>query len=76
MQEPNADPAPTQAPAHQTAAASRATDLRSWLDAQERGVLTQALRGSQNDLAVAADQLGLSVRQLRYRLERLGMAVE
>lgn len=76
VQEPNVDPAPTQAPAHQTAAASRATDLRSWLDAQERGVLTQALRGSQNDLAVAAEQLGLSVRQLRYRLERLGMAVE
>ncbi|HMN57441.1 MAG TPA: sigma-54 dependent transcriptional regulator, partial [Ottowia sp.] len=47
--------------------------LATWLDEQERQMLMQALHESGLDLAVAAQRLGLGVRALRWRLQRLGI---
>ena len=54
--------------------ATRLDHLRRHLDATERRLLEQALHDGQQDLALAAARLGLSPAQLRYRLQRLGMA--
>ena len=45
--------------------------LQSHMDAQERSTLLRALREAGYDLALAAQQLGLSLRQVRYRMARL-----
>lgn len=49
-------------------------DLASWLNAQERLALQQALQLCDFDLACAAAHLRMSTRQLHYRMLRLGMA--
>ena len=61
--------APAPAPAVAPASA-----LAAWLDAQERRALHEALQANGQDPEAAARQLGLSARQLRLRLARLGMA--
>ena len=66
---PPAPEAPASAPASPPAPA-----LGVWLDTQERRVLKEALQLHGQDLDAAARQLGLSARQLRLRLMRLGMA--
>ncbi|MEZ5607840.1 MAG: sigma-54 dependent transcriptional regulator [Burkholderiaceae bacterium] len=48
--------------------------LAAWLDDQERQLLTQTLHASDWHLATAAQHLGLSPRQLHWRLRRLGLA--
>jgi two-component system response regulator PilR (NtrC family) len=50
-------------------------DLQGHLDHQERDILLQALRESGFNRTAAAAQLGLSLRQLRYRLARLNMNI-
>jgi two-component system response regulator PilR (NtrC family) len=50
-------------------------DLQGHLDHQERDILLQALRESSFNRTAAAAQLGLSLRQLRYRLARLNMDI-
>ena len=47
------------------------SDLQSHLDAQERDILIQALRESGFNRTAAAARLGLSLRQMRYRIARL-----
>ncbi len=47
------------------------TDLISHFDAQERTILVKTLRETGFDDALAATQLGLSLRQMRYRMARL-----
>lgn len=50
-----------------------ATTLATWLDAQERRILTAHLAQARGDLDAAATALRLSGRQLQYRLQRLNL---
>lgn len=47
------------------------TDLQSHLDQQERGILVETLKETGFNRTVAAQRLGLSLRQIRYRIARL-----
>jgi two-component system response regulator PilR (NtrC family) len=47
------------------------SDLQSHLDNQERDILIQALRETGFNRTVAAARLGISLRQMRYRIARL-----
>ena len=65
-------------PSHTTAESSPAkpaptppANLQQYLDDLERDFLNHALQAASFDLAQAADSLGLSLRQMRYRMERL-----
>jgi two-component system response regulator PilR (NtrC family) len=49
------------------------SDLQSYLDDQERQVLLKALRESDFNRTAAAARLGLNLRQMRYRIKRLGI---
>jgi two-component system response regulator PilR (NtrC family) len=77
-----ASSAPEQLPAASTAAAipeakpapAVPSDLQSYLDQQEREILVRALQESGFNRTAAAARLGLSLRQIRYRIARLGIA--
>lgn len=47
------------------------SDLQSHLDSQERNILIQALHQTGFNRTAAAARLGLSLRQMRYRIARL-----
>ena len=47
--------------------------LEAWLDAQEREVLVRALNETGFNRTAAAARLGLNLRQMRYRMGRLGI---
>jgi two-component system, NtrC family, response regulator PilR len=65
MPEPGAAaPAPAPVPA----------DLQAYLDQQEREILVRALHDSGFNRTAAAQRLGLSLRQIRYRIARLAIA--
>lgn len=49
------------------------SDLQSHLDSQEREILIQALRETGFNRTSAAARLGLSLRQIRYRIARLNI---
>jgi two-component system response regulator PilR (NtrC family) len=49
------------------------SDLQSHLDNQEREILIQALRESGFNRTAAATRLGISLRQMRYRIARLNI---
>jgi len=49
------------------------SDLQSHLDSQERDILIQALRETGFNRTAAAARLGLSLRQMRYRIARLNI---
>jgi two-component system, NtrC family, response regulator PilR len=49
------------------------SDLTAFLDAQERVILLHALREHGFNRTAAAQQLGISLRQIRYRAARLGI---
>ncbi len=55
------------------AAVPAATELRTTLEAVERGLITRALAAADGVQAEAARQLGLSRSALAYRLKRLGL---
>ncbi|RZL94326.1 MAG: sigma-54-dependent Fis family transcriptional regulator [Variovorax sp.] len=55
-------------------AATVPSDLQSYLDQQEREILVRALQESGFNRTAAAARLGLSLRQIRYRIARLGIA--
>jgi two-component system response regulator PilR (NtrC family) len=46
-------------------------DLQKYLDDLERGILCQALQATSFNRTAAATRLGLSLRQMRYRIARL-----
>ena len=46
------------------------TDLQSHLDQQEREILVKTLKETGFNRTLAATRLGLSLRQIRYRLAR------
>ncbi|WP_439113657.1 sigma-54-dependent transcriptional regulator [Hydrogenophaga sp.] len=50
-------------------------DLQTYLDEQERQVLLKALKESDFNRTAAAARLGLNLRQMRYRIQRLGIAM-
>ena len=49
------------------------TDLQSHLDNVERDILLQALDQHRYNRTAAGASLGLSLRQMRYRMARLGI---
>jgi two-component system, NtrC family, response regulator PilR len=61
---------PLQAP---TAAGPIPNDLQSHLDQQEREILVKALQETGFNRTAAAARLGLSLRQIRYRIARLNI---
>jgi two-component system response regulator PilR (NtrC family) len=65
---PAAGARPDQAPA------AVPTDLQAYLDQQEREILVKALNESGFNRTAAAQRLGLSLRQIRYRIARLAIA--
>jgi two-component system response regulator PilR (NtrC family) len=50
-------------------------DLQTYLDEQERQVLLKALRECDFNRTAAAARLGLNLRQMRYRIQRLDIAM-
>lgn len=62
-------------PAAPASAAPLPTDLQAWLDEREREILVRALQASGFNRTAAAQRLGLSLRQIRYRIARLGIVV-
>jgi two-component system response regulator PilR (NtrC family) len=49
--------------------------LQAYLDAIERNILITVLQQTQFNRTAAAARLGLSARQIRYRIDRLAIAV-
>lgn len=50
------------------------SDLQAWLDQQEREILVRALREANFNRTATAARLGISLRQIRYRIARLNIA--
>ncbi|MGS5085378.1 sigma-54-dependent transcriptional regulator [Hydrogenophaga sp. A37] len=50
-------------------------DLQVFLDEQERQVLLKALKECDFNRTAAATRLGLNLRQMRYRIQRLGITM-
>ena len=50
-------------------------DLQAWLDRQERDILVRALHECGFNRTAAAARLGISLRQMRYRIDRLHIAL-
>ena len=55
--------------------ASLPTDLQGHLDQQERDILVKTLKETGFNRTIAASRLGLSLRQIRYRIARLKIEV-
>lgn len=70
---PTASAAVCASPAPETDAAPLPSDLGAWLDEREREVLVRALQETNYNRTAAATLLGLNLRQIRYRMERLGI---
>ncbi|HET7791946.1 MAG TPA: sigma-54 dependent transcriptional regulator [Rhizobacter sp.] len=68
-------PAPQQASAQAPAPAPLPADLAAYLDEVERDVLERALERYRYNRTAAGASLGLSLRQMRYRMARLGVHV-
>jgi two-component system response regulator PilR (NtrC family) len=66
--DPTTAPAPASAPSD---AVPAPTDLQAFLDQQEREVLVRVLRETHYNRTLAAARLGLNLRQIRYRIQRL-----
>jgi two-component system response regulator PilR (NtrC family) len=49
-------------------------DLQAWLDQQEREILVGALHEANFNRTATAARLGISLRQIRYRIARLNIA--
>ena len=67
-------PAPAAPPA--ASAAPLPDDLAAYLDQVERDILERALERHRYNRTVAGASLGLSLRQMRYRMARLGVGLE
>lgn len=65
-------PAPA-SPAAQAAPAPLPHDLQAWLDQQERDILVRALHELGFNRTATAARLGISLRQIRYRIARLNI---
>jgi two-component system response regulator PilR (NtrC family) len=65
-------PAPAEAP---PAAAPLPSDLQAHLDEVERDILVRALERYRYNRTAAGASMGLSLRQMRYRMARLGVNI-
>ncbi|QIL83392.1 sigma-54-dependent Fis family transcriptional regulator [Diaphorobacter sp. HDW4A] len=65
---------PAGAPPPYPANTALPNDLQAWLDKQERDILVRALRESGFNRTATAARLGISLRQIRYRIERLNIS--
>jgi len=65
---------PAGAAAVASAPAGTPSDLQAYLDQQEREILVRTLRDTNFNRTAAAQRLGLSLRQIRYRIARLAIA--
>ncbi len=70
-----AHPPVTSEPLQASSPPALPADLQAWLDEREREILVQALHGNGFNRTAAAQRLGLSLRQIRYRIARLGIEV-
>ncbi|MGJ7488988.1 sigma-54-dependent transcriptional regulator [Variovorax sp. ZT4R33] len=70
---PPPPPPPLAVPAMPAEPPAVPADLQTYLDQQEREILVRALRESGFNRTAAAARLGLSLRQIRYRIARLGI---
>jgi two-component system response regulator PilR (NtrC family) len=68
-------PVPAEAGAPLAAAPSLPSDLVAYLDTVERDILERALERHRYNRTAAGASLGLSLRQMRYRMARLGVMV-
>ena len=50
-------------------------NLQDFLDAQERDILCRVLHDTRYNRTAAASKLGMSLRQIRYRIARLNIAM-
>jgi two-component system response regulator PilR (NtrC family) len=66
------EPAPASEPAA-VAPAPLPSDLQAYLDAVERDILVRALERYRYNRTAAGASMGLSLRQMRYRMSRLGV---
>jgi two-component system response regulator PilR (NtrC family) len=57
-------------------AAELPVDLASFLDDVERDILVRALARHRGNRTAAGASLGLSLRQMRYRMARLAVVVD
>lgn len=71
--EPAAAAVPPAEPAPRAAPATLPADLATHLDAVEREILERALQQHRYNRTAAGASLGLSLRQMRYRMARLGI---
>jgi len=69
-----AAPAAAQSLATADAPAAVPSDLQAYLDQQEREILVRTLQETGFNRTAAAQRLGLSLRQIRYRIARLAIA--
>ena len=65
--------APAAPPEPAAAAAALPADLQAYLDGVERDILVRALERYRYNRTAAGASLGLSLRQMRYRMARLGV---
>jgi two-component system response regulator PilR (NtrC family) len=73
--ETGAEPAALLVGAEAPAQVALPRDLVAYLDAVERDILTRTLAAHRNNRTAAGSSLGLSLRQMRYRMARLGIQV-
>ena len=66
-------PRPVPPPAVPPSAAALPTDLQAYLDGVERDILMRALERYRYNRTAAGASMGLSLRQMRYRMARLGV---
>ncbi len=69
----DAAPASTSATPNNIATNELPTDLAAYLDAVERDILERALMRYRYNRTAAGASMGLSLRQMRYRMARLGI---
>ena len=68
-----ASSAPPPQTQHAGSPATLPEDLQGWLDEQERSILVRALQDNGFNRTATAARLGISLRQIRYRIDRLGI---
>ncbi len=73
---PQADAANVSGPAEPARLAQLPADLAAHLDGVERDILERALQAHRYNRTAAGASLGLSLRQMRYRMARLGIGVD
>jgi two-component system response regulator PilR (NtrC family) len=73
---PQADTANVSGPAEPARPAQLPADLAAHLDGVERDILERALQAHRYNRTAAGASLGLSLRQMRYRMARLGIGVD